>query len=101
MPLVLRQMLLAALFMACMIALLAMIGNTLTLAHAEKLQSAGSTTLLMVFLGIPYLLPSIIASSRRHRNGWGILILNLLLGWTIIGWIAALIWSVYRSPSDR
>ncbi len=32
------------------------------------------------------------AKNKEHRNG--ILILNLFLGWTFLGWIGALIWAV-------
>ncbi len=42
-----------------------------------------------------FLLPITIASRRRHRNLLGITLLNLLLGWTGIGWVMALIWSVH------
>jgi hypothetical protein len=40
-----------------------------------------------------YLLPAIVAAARKHPSGWAIFILNLLLGWTVLGWIIALIWS--------
>lgn len=40
-----------------------------------------------------YFLPTIIASSRRHLNGTAIFVLNLLLGWTLLGWVLALVWS--------
>lgn len=43
---------------------------------------------------ICYLLPSFIAFMRGHSSRWGIAIFNVLLGWTVLGWIAALIWSV-------
>lgn len=39
-----------------------------------------------------YFLPSLIA--RRKRNALGIFILNFVAGWTVIGWVAALIWSL-------
>jgi Superinfection immunity protein/Short C-terminal domain len=42
----------------------------------------------------PYFLPTIIAILRRKANTGGIFVLNLLLGWTLIGWIGALIWSL-------
>ena len=42
----------------------------------------------------PYFLPTIIAILRRKANTGGIFVLNLLLGWTLIGWIAALVWSL-------
>lgn len=40
-----------------------------------------------------YLLPGIIAASRKHHNAAAIFILNLLLGWTVLGWIASLVWA--------
>ena len=41
-----------------------------------------------------YFLPTIIAGARSHAKGAGILIVNLFLGWTFFGWVAALAWSV-------
>lgn len=38
--------------------------------------------------------PTVIAAARRHRNLLGIFLLNLFAGWTGVGWLAALIWSV-------
>jgi hypothetical protein len=40
-----------------------------------------------------YFVPSVIALGRGHRNMNAIGLTNLLLGWTFLGWIAALIWS--------
>jgi uncharacterized membrane protein YqaE (UPF0057 family) len=40
-----------------------------------------------------YFLPIIVASSRGHHQAFAIFMLNLLLGWTLLGWVAALIWS--------
>lgn len=40
-----------------------------------------------------YLLPTICAWNRRHRNDRAIFVLNLLLGWTLIGWILAMVWA--------
>ena len=39
---------------------------------------------------ILYLLPSIVASLRGHHRTVRVLTINLLLGWTIVGWIYAL-----------
>jgi hypothetical protein len=44
-------------------------------------------------LAVLYVVPSIIAFRRRHHNMAAIFLLNALLGWTVLGWIAALIWS--------
>jgi hypothetical protein len=40
-----------------------------------------------------FFLPTIIAVSRNH-NALAIFLLNFFLGWTVIGWFWALIWSV-------
>ena len=38
-----------------------------------------------------YFLPAIVASARLHRQTMAIVVLDLLLGWTLLGWIAALV----------
>ena len=43
---------------------------------------------------IIYFLPTLIAWSRNHRNGTGVFLLNLLLGWTLLGWVGGLVWAV-------
>ena len=43
-----------------------------------------------------YFIPSILAINHKHENRQGIIILNLLLGWTFIGWVVALIWAVKK-----
>lgn len=43
-----------------------------------------------------YCLPFLIAVRRKHRNVVALGALNLLLGWTILGWVGALVWSLYR-----
>jgi cytochrome c biogenesis protein CcdA len=40
-----------------------------------------------------YFLPSIVAYNKKKKNREAIGILNLLLGWTIVGWIASLVWA--------
>jgi hypothetical protein len=48
---------------------------------------------VLCFLGFAlYLLPSIIG--RNKRNSGALIALNILLGWTFIGWVVALVWSL-------
>lgn len=54
--------------------------------------SAGSVPVLLLG-GVVYLLPAIVAHGRNHPQRGSIIILNVLLGWTIICWIVALIWA--------
>jgi hypothetical protein len=55
---------------------------------------------VIVPLVIGYLLPSFIAIVRGHDRWWEIVAFNLLLGWTILGWIFALVWSL-TAPNWR
>lgn len=48
---------------------------------------------LLAILSLGYLLPTSIAGWRHHPNGAPIFLLNLFLGWTVIGWIVALMWA--------
>jgi hypothetical protein len=52
-----------------------------------------------------YLLPSTIATFRRHKARHAVTNVNIFLGWSGVGWVAALVWSLtpdvefrFRSP---
>lgn len=53
-----------------------------------------SALIVLVIMVATYFLPTIVAATRKHKNTLGIFFLNLFLGWTLIGWVGALIWSV-------
>jgi Superinfection immunity protein len=40
-----------------------------------------------------YFAPTIVALARHKRNTLSIFLLNLFLGWTLVGWIIALVWA--------
>jgi len=46
---------------------------------------------ILTVLTLAYLLPWAIAATRGKSNSGAIGVLNLLLGWTFIGWVAALV----------
>lgn len=58
----------------------------------------GNILIVLVLIGL-YFIPSVVAAFRDHPNGAAITVLNLLAGWTFIGWIAALVWSFTAKPS--
>ncbi len=60
----------------------------------ENLGVLGITLAILIF-GV-YFLPSLIAFLRQHKNKLAIFILNILLGWTGLGWAVALVWSVMK-----
>lgn len=50
--------------------------------------------IFLLLLGILiYFTPSLLALSRNHHNSMAIIMLNLFLGWTFLGWVLALIWA--------
>jgi RsiW-degrading membrane proteinase PrsW (M82 family) len=51
-------------------------------------------TLVLALMTALYFLPAIIARARRKPNSGKVFILNLLLGWTAVGWGAALAWAL-------
>ncbi len=65
-----------------------------------------SPDLLHALRGIAYLLgavctvftiyfaPSIVGFARHRPNRGAILVLNIFLGWTFVGWVIALVWAV-------
>ena len=48
---------------------------------------------MLIVATLIYFLPTVIALARGHLSTLAIFLLNLLLGWTVLGWLVALIWS--------
>ena len=44
-----------------------------------------------------YFVPALIAKLRDTENVEAILLVNLVFGWTMLGWIAALIWAIVET----
>ena len=42
---------------------------------------------------ILYILPGVVASVRKHGSAVAIWLVNIFLGWTVLGWFIALIWA--------
>lgn len=55
----------------------------------------GNTTTILMLLAVVliYMLPSLIAFGREHRRRQDVALINILLGWTLIGWIAVFLWA--------
>lgn len=52
-----------------------------------------TTTLFWAVVIALYFLPAIVAVEKSKKNAGAIAVLNLLLGWTVIGWIVSLVWA--------
>ena len=56
--------------------------------------------LFVVGCFVVYPLPTMIAARRSHPRSLAIFKLNLLVGWTIVGWLIALVWSCLPTEGD-
>lgn len=56
-------------------------------------ENVGGLVILWVIVVVIYFLPGMVAKSRGHHQYTAILVLNLLLGWTVVGWVIALVWA--------
>lgn len=56
--------------------------------------------LLFLLIGV-YFLPVLVAFATRHRNILAIAVLNILLGWTLIGWVVALVWAFIKDRAPK
>ncbi|MBV9511062.1 MAG: superinfection immunity protein [Caulobacteraceae bacterium] len=50
--------------------------------------------ILLLVMAAMYFMPTIIAFLRKHRQTAAIAAVNVLLGWTVVGWIVSFIWSL-------
>jgi hypothetical protein len=63
--------------------------------------SLGAIIGIIMLIGL-YFLPTIIAGFRKKTNFTSILLLNFFLGWSLIGWVVAIVWaaSVDNKPQQ-
>lgn len=50
-------------------------------------------TVTLVVALLIYFTPTFVAVKRDHRNVASITVVNLFLGWSLIGWVIALAWA--------
>jgi Superinfection immunity protein len=53
-----------------------------------------SISVLITLLSLFYFLPFAIAFNKKRANSGAIFALNLFLGWSLIGWVVALVWAL-------
>jgi len=52
---------------------------------------------ILLMIGL-YFLPGLVATMRDQRNANAIWVLDLFLGWTVLGWVIALVWACMDQP---
>jgi len=53
----------------------------------------GGVIIILIFVGL-YFIPTIVAMTRKVTNVGSVFVINLLLGWTLVGWAVALAMAV-------
>jgi heme/copper-type cytochrome/quinol oxidase subunit 2 len=87
--------------MILVIMLFAMIGQSAEISIWQSALIAAIFVLLPCMGFLFYFLPYLNARERRHHNATAILVLNIFLGWTFIGWVIALVWSYTKVESAQ
>lgn len=60
----------------------------------KSMKSQISSLIFIIILTVLiYFIPTVICLIRKHTYKLYIICLNIILGWTLIGWIVSLIWS--------
>src|SRR5262249_51267382 len=67
---------------------------------ASVLAAAIASTLVFLSVAI-YVLPTLVAIRRHDQHAFDIAVLDIFVGWTIVGWAAALIWSLIDSTNSK
>lgn len=52
---------------------------------------SATISIVVAVLTLGYMLPWMVAALRGKSNHWAIFFVNLLVGWTLIGWVIALV----------
>jgi len=74
------------------------------IAKPETSGSAGAgiaALLILAIFALLYFIPGVVAQSRQHHQRSAIWVLNIFLGWTVIGWIAALVWASTETTGQQ
>ena len=68
----------------------------------KSVSAVANTFIIFLAIGaVLYFVPTVIAIVRGHGSWAAIAVLNVLLGWTVICWIIALIWSFTEVQSRQ
>lgn len=59
----------------------------------DTLIDLGQAAAIGVLAAVLYGAPALLAAWRRHRRAERIALLNLVLGWTVFGWVALLVYA--------
>ena len=82
-----------------------MLSNFVLAANEGASHAAAGAGAVLFLLGVVlaiafgiifYFAPTAVAAFNKHPHVAGIIVLNVLFGWTLIGWVAAFIWAFIK-----
>jgi hypothetical protein len=70
------------------------------LAATDTTSGGGGAAVILVFILIGlYFVPTIVAVIRKVPNLGSVIVINLFLGWSVIGWVVALAMAARSTPA--
>jgi hypothetical protein len=69
------------------------IGRPVVPAIGDAMPDNAAIAIMLGLIVIIYLLPTIIAYGRDHPHRHAVALLNILFGWTLIGWFLLFLWA--------
>ena len=87
------------LFAAAGLVAFAVLAVAIGLARNTAAMAAPAHLLLVLVIVALYLAPSGLALHRNCAAAWWIVLLDVLLGWTLFGWVIALGWAASGKPA--
>jgi len=60
-----------------------------------------TAVILAILIFILYLLPTLLAFARDIPRRKAVTLLNIILGWTLIGWIVAFLWATLEATTPE
>lgn len=71
-------------------------------AHPDNLwQAAFLSCIASLVGGLVYMVPTIVADARKQPAIYSILVVNLFLGWSVIGFVVALAWALNKKETPQ
>jgi hypothetical protein len=59
------------------------------------------SVIVLLLIALIYMLPTLIAFGREHPRRHDIVVANILVGWTLIGWIVVFLWASLARVEDE
>jgi len=60
-----------------------------------------ATVLILLAVLFIYMLPTLVAFGREHPRRLDITVVNIIIGWTLIGWLVVFFWAALSRVEDQ